>query len=40
MVTGTDYSLARIADEAGLDYVEDLCTAVVHRYELREPPAV
>jgi predicted CoA-binding protein len=25
----------RIAEEAGLDYVEDLCTAVVHRYELR-----
>ena len=25
----------RIAREAGLDYVEDLCTAVVHRYELR-----
>jgi uncharacterized protein len=24
----------RIADEAGLDYVEDLCTAIVHRYEL------
>ena len=29
----------RIAAEAGMDYVEDLCTAVVHRYELREPPA-
>ena len=27
----------RIASAAGLDYVEDLCTAVVHRYELREP---
>jgi uncharacterized protein len=26
-----------IAEEAGLDYVEDLCTAVVHRYEIREP---
>jgi uncharacterized protein len=26
----------RIAEEAGLDYVEDLCTAVVHRYEVRE----
>jgi uncharacterized protein len=26
----------RIAAEAGLDYVEDLCTAVVHRYEVRE----
>jgi predicted CoA-binding protein len=25
----------RIAEEAGLDYVEDLCTAVVHRYEIR-----
>ena len=25
----------RIAEDAGLDYVEDLCTAVVHRYELR-----
>jgi predicted CoA-binding protein len=25
-----------IAEAAGLDYVEDLCTAVVHRYELRE----
>jgi uncharacterized protein len=24
-----------IAEEAGLDYVEDLCTAVVHRYDLR-----
>ena len=24
-----------IAEAAGLDYVEDLCTAVVHRYELR-----
>lgn len=24
-----------IATEAGLDYVEDLCTAVVHRNELR-----
>jgi predicted CoA-binding protein len=23
-----------IAEAAGLDYVEDLCTAVVHRYEL------
>ena len=29
----------RIATEAGMDYVEDLCTAVVHRYELREPQA-
>jgi uncharacterized protein len=27
----------RIAEEAGIDYVEDLCTAVVHRYELRGP---
>jgi uncharacterized protein len=27
----------RIAEGAGLDYVEDLCTAVVHRYEVREP---
>ena len=26
----------RIAEEAGLDYVEDLCTAVVHRYVVRE----
>ena len=26
----------RVAEEAGLDYVEDLCTAVVHRYELRD----
>jgi uncharacterized protein len=26
----------RIAAKAGLDYVEDLCTAVVHRYEVRE----
>ena len=26
----------RIAEEAGLDYVEDLCTAVVHRYEVRD----
>ena len=25
----------RIAEDAGLDYVEDLCTAVVHRYEVR-----
>jgi len=25
----------RIAEAASLDYVEDLCTAVVHRYELR-----
>ncbi|MGH3071286.1 MAG: CoA-binding protein [Gaiellaceae bacterium] len=25
----------RIAEEAGLDYVEDLCTAIVHRYEIR-----
>jgi predicted CoA-binding protein len=28
-----------IAEEAGLDYVEDLCTAVVHRYEVRERAA-
>lgn len=26
----------RIAEEAGMDYVEDLCTAVVHRYEIRD----
>lgn len=26
----------RIAEDAGLDYVEDLCTAIVHRYEVRE----
>ena len=26
----------RIAEEAGIDYVEDLCTAVVHRYEVRD----
>jgi predicted CoA-binding protein len=26
-----------IAEAAGLDYVEDLCTAIVHRYEVREP---
>jgi hypothetical protein len=26
-----------IAEAAGIDYVEDLCTAVVHRYEIREP---
>lgn len=25
-----------IAEEADMDYVEDLCTAVVHRYEVRE----
>jgi predicted CoA-binding protein len=25
----------RIAEEAGLDYVEDLCTAVVHAREIR-----
>jgi predicted CoA-binding protein len=25
----------RIAEEGGIDYVEDLCTAVVHRYEVR-----
>lgn len=25
-----------IAEAGGLDYVEDLCTAVVHRYEVRE----
>jgi predicted CoA-binding protein len=25
-----------IAEDAGLDYVEDLCTAVVHRYEIRD----
>ena len=29
----------RIAEGAGMEYVEDLCTAIVHRYELREPPA-
>ena len=27
-----------IAEAAGIDYVEDLCTAVVHRYEVREQP--
>ena len=27
----------RIAEESGIDYVEDLCTAVVHRYELHAP---
>jgi predicted CoA-binding protein len=27
----------RIAEDAGMDYVEDLCTAVVHRYELAAP---
>jgi predicted CoA-binding protein len=26
----------RIAETAGIDYVEDLCTAVVHRYEIRD----
>ena len=26
----------RIAEDAGMDYVEDLCTAVVHRYEIRD----
>ena len=26
----------RIAEDAGVDYVEDLCTAIVHRYEVRE----
>ncbi len=26
----------RIAEEAGLEYVEDACTAVVHRFEIRE----
>jgi uncharacterized protein len=26
----------RIAEDAELDYVEDLCTAVVHRYEIRD----
>lgn len=26
----------RIATEAGLDYVEDACTAIVHRLELRK----
>jgi uncharacterized protein len=25
-----------IAESAGLDYVEDLCTAIVHRYEVRD----
>ncbi|HEX5799321.1 MAG TPA: CoA-binding protein [Gaiellaceae bacterium] len=25
----------RIADEAGLDYVEDACTAIVHREQVR-----
>ena len=25
----------RIAEEAGLDYVEDLCTAIVHRTQVR-----
>jgi uncharacterized protein len=25
-----------IAEQAGIDYVEDLCTAVVHRYEIRD----
>jgi uncharacterized protein len=24
-----------IAETAGIDYVEDLCTAIVHRYEIR-----
>lgn len=24
-----------LAEGAGMDYVEDLCTAVVHRYEIR-----
>jgi predicted CoA-binding protein len=24
-----------IAEDAGMDYVEDLCTAVVHAYEIR-----
>ena len=31
--------LGRVAPDrrdAGLDYVEDLCTAVVHRYEIRD----
>jgi predicted CoA-binding protein len=28
----------RIAEEAGLDYVEDLCTAVVHRDAVRLQP--
>lgn len=26
----------RIAEEAGLDYVEDACTAIVHRMEVRD----
>jgi predicted CoA-binding protein len=26
----------RIAETAGIDYVEDLCTAVVQRYEIRD----
>jgi predicted CoA-binding protein len=26
----------RISEDAGLEYVEDLCTAIVHRYEVRE----
>ena len=25
----------RIAEDAGLDYVEDVCTAVVHAHEIR-----
>ena len=25
-----------IAEAAGIDYVEDSCTAVVHRYEIRD----
>lgn len=28
----------RIADEAGLDYVEDACTAIVHRTQIAERP--
>lgn len=28
----------RIADEAGIDYVEDACTAIVHRTQIAERP--